>query len=74
MPQPIQPNSKWRVVLPDESIIWPRFEPAWLYAMPDAGEGWFYLPKAAAVQQFITGQRRVCVAWRPNEQIYLEWF
>jgi hypothetical protein len=69
-----QQQIQWRVTLEDaEQVVWPRFEVAWAYAMPDAGQGWTYLPKADALQLFVEGQKKVCVAWKLNKEIYLEY-
>ena len=65
---------QWRVTLEDGEVVhWSRFHDAWAYAQPDADQGWFYLPKADAVQRFAQGEKKVRVAWRPNEEIFLEW-
>jgi hypothetical protein len=65
---------QWRVTLEDGEVVnWGRFQDAWAYAMPDAGHGWTYLLKAYAVARFSAGEKRICVAWKPNQQIFLEW-
>jgi hypothetical protein len=69
-----QQQQQWRVTWYDgERIVWSRFEVAWAYAMPDAGNGWTYLPKASAIQRFAAGEQKIPVAWKNNRVIYLEW-
>jgi hypothetical protein len=66
---------QWRVTLEDGEVLnWRRFQDAWAYAMPDADEGWIYLPKVTAVNRFVAGEKKICVAWKPQKQIFIEWF
>jgi hypothetical protein len=66
---------QWRVTCEDGEVVnWLRFQDAWAYAMPDGGQGWSYLLKAFAVARFSAGEKKICVAWRQHQQIFLEWF
>jgi len=66
---------QWRVTCEDgQAFSLHRFQEAWAYAIPNANEGWIYLPKVTAIHRFMANEKKICVAWRPNQQIFLEWF